>query len=195
MKNAIKDKTFILGIGAQKAGTTWLYDYFRSHDKVFVSGMKEIHYFDQIYRPDLCSYFGGQFAASLARQLATLLDENQLEERPDIVDLIDRVRMNDEGASAYVDFFQKRVPQDVNFFSEITPSYSLLREDGWQAIKELFPEIKIIFLMRDPIDRYHSALRMYARGGLSTQITNFSVHSTSPFTMKEAATILRSAVC
>ncbi len=165
MKNSLKDKIFILGIGAQKAGTTWLYDYFRSHDEVFVPDMKEIHYFDQVYRPDLCSYFGGQFAASLAKQLATLTNENQLKERPDIAELIDRVRMNDEGTPAYADFFQKRVPADTDFFGEITPSYSLIRETGLQAIKELFPKIKIIFLMRDPIDRYHSALRMYERGG------------------------------
>jgi hypothetical protein len=181
MKNVLDDKTFILGIGAQKAGTTWLHDFFRNHGEVFVPQMKEMHYFDQVYRPDLCSYFGGQFAASLARQLSTLTDKNQLKERPVIAELFDRVRMNEEGAPAYVDFFQKRVPADVNHFGEITPSYSLIRETGLRAIKDVFPKIKIIFLLRDPIDRYHSALRMYERGGKINANQEFQRSLYEPF--------------
>jgi hypothetical protein len=181
MKNLLNDKTFILGIGAQKAGTTWLHDYFMSHGGIFVPHMKEMHYFDQVYRPDLCSYFGGQFAATLSRQLATPADRRAIEERPVIAELIDRVRMNDEGTAAYVEFFQKRVLAGVNHFGEITPSYSLIRETGLQAIRNLFPKIKIIFLLRDPIDRYHSALRMYERGGKINANQEFQRSLYDPF--------------
>lgn len=181
MKNSIKDKTFVLGIGAMKAGTTWLYAYFDDHHDIYASSIKELHYFDQIYRPDMCAYFGRKFAESLATQLASSGTENQFKDRPDIVDLADRVRMNDEGDSAYVDFFEKRVPQNIHSFCEITPSYSLLRENGFAAIKALFPKTKIIFLMRDPIDRYHSALRMFERGGVINANHEFQRSLYEPF--------------
>ena len=38
-----------LGIGAQRAATTWLYQVLRHHPDVFVSEKKEVHYFDENY--------------------------------------------------------------------------------------------------------------------------------------------------
>ena len=35
-----------LCIGAQKAGTTWLHAQLRSHPKVWLPPIKELHYFD-----------------------------------------------------------------------------------------------------------------------------------------------------
>src|SRR5262245_13183400 len=36
-----------LGIGAQKAGTTWLYEQLRRHPDVWLPPEKELHYFDR----------------------------------------------------------------------------------------------------------------------------------------------------
>lgn len=163
MTFSISDKTFILGIGAQKSGSTWLFDYFRTHPEIYVSSLKEIHYFDEIYRPDLCKGYGNRFARSFFDRLARKRDGDAPTGRIDLQDLGDRVKMNLHGDSAYVDFFRKRVPPDSEYFCEITPSYSLLREDGFRAVKKLFSRTKIIFIMRDPIDRHYSTLRMAAR--------------------------------
>jgi hypothetical protein len=43
----------MVGVGAQKAGTTWLFDYLGRHPDVAMSPIKELHYFDQIFRPEL----------------------------------------------------------------------------------------------------------------------------------------------
>jgi hypothetical protein len=37
---------YLIGIGAQKAGTTWLAEYLYGHDEVFMSPYKEMRYFD-----------------------------------------------------------------------------------------------------------------------------------------------------
>jgi hypothetical protein len=42
---------------------------------------------------------------------------------------------------------------------EITPSYSLLNQDDIQHIKDIMPGVKILFLIRNPVDRAWSALR------------------------------------
>jgi hypothetical protein len=47
----------VLGIGAQKAGTTWLYQNLAAHPEVFVPPhVKEVHYFDLLFRRKLADY-------------------------------------------------------------------------------------------------------------------------------------------
>ena len=53
----IDEKTFVCGIGAQKAGTTFLADYFSKHPEFMMSDLKELHYFDAKYRPELSEKF------------------------------------------------------------------------------------------------------------------------------------------
>lgn len=38
-----------LGIGAQKAGTTWLYEKLRLHPDIAFPAGKEVHFWDQKY--------------------------------------------------------------------------------------------------------------------------------------------------
>jgi len=45
-----------LGIGAQKAGTTWLYGNLQQHPQLFLPEPKELHYFDWNFRRSLRSY-------------------------------------------------------------------------------------------------------------------------------------------
>ena len=45
-----------LGIGAQKSGTTWLYENLRQHPDLFLPDEKEVHYFDLHYERDLAKY-------------------------------------------------------------------------------------------------------------------------------------------
>ncbi|MHC4949030.1 MAG: sulfotransferase family protein [Planctomycetota bacterium] len=45
-----------LGIGAQKAGTTWLYENLRAHPGLFLPETKELHYFDWAWDEPLASY-------------------------------------------------------------------------------------------------------------------------------------------
>jgi hypothetical protein len=40
---ALAGKSLILGIGAQKAGTSWLYEFLRAHPLVYMPGIKELH--------------------------------------------------------------------------------------------------------------------------------------------------------
>ncbi len=37
-----------LGIGAQRAGTTWLYRCLQRHPQLYLPGTKELHYFDRL---------------------------------------------------------------------------------------------------------------------------------------------------
>ncbi len=45
-----------LGVGAQKAGTTWLAENLRRHPGLFLPERKELHYFDESFHRPLASY-------------------------------------------------------------------------------------------------------------------------------------------
>jgi len=101
-----------LGIGAQKAGTSWLYENLKSHPDLFLPEEKELHYFDWNYDRRVTWY------SSHFRQA-----ENRVK-------------------------------------GEITPGYSIISTDRIHDVYVFNPDVKLIFLMRNPIDRAWSQARM-----------------------------------
>lgn len=160
MSRTLDGKIFMLGIGAQKAGTSWLHDYFKKRRDVFVPPVKELHHFDARFRSDLCSDFDRRFRERYEQFRARDGKSRAAKQRLEILEA--RVRMiGDEGA--YRAYFEKAVPKTCRIFGEITPAYSLLPEEGFRAIASQFPRTRLIFLMRDPVDRLYSHLRMAER--------------------------------
>ena len=150
---ALKGKTLVVGIGAQKAGTTWLYRYLRAHPQVGMSPIKELHYWDERYRPDLC----GHASEALRKKLATISDAGFVEAATE------RLGMRD--GSDYMRYFSKRIRPDAVVFGEVTPSYSILPEEGFRALKGLHDRVKLVLMLRDPVSRFWSSVCQKARRG------------------------------
>lgn len=49
-------KTFLLGVGAQKSGTTWLYKYLSDNSNVSFGPLKEYHIWDGIYIKECANF-------------------------------------------------------------------------------------------------------------------------------------------
>lgn len=142
------DKTFVLGVGAQKAGTTWLHSYLSQRGDIFMPKRKELHYFDAKYRPELCG-------AHRLNALAKKRWRTQKSAYGDSGSVHD-----DQG---YSNYFRRNVPRAINMFGEITPTYALIGETGYKKVRELFRNVRIIFIMRDPVERYNSQIRMFKK--------------------------------
>lgn len=104
-------------IGAQKAGTTSLYNCLKQHPAILPARKKEIHYFSQFYR---------------------------------------------KGLPWYLDHFPQRTAQQLS--GEASPFY-LFHPQSARRIAEVYPQIKIVVILRDPVERaishYH---QQYRRG-------------------------------
>jgi hypothetical protein len=143
-----ESKTFLLGVGAQKAGTTWLYNYLTSSPNVARTPMKEYHVWDGLYLPS-CK----RFAES----------ENNIENS------VENLRSElQKTPSLYFSHFHNLLDHpSKNVTCDITPSYAGLKNDVYNYIKTQFSErgisAKAIFLMRDPVERCWSASRMKLR--------------------------------
>lgn len=142
----------LLGIGAQKAGTSWVYQYLRRHPGCRPGPMKELHYFDGLEGDGrLGQRLRAQRARALARRgdaagLAALQRLQAICERPDA------------DHRSYVDLVTAGLaPGQVAM--DITPAYATLGEGMFRQMAAL-GETRFLFLMREPVARLWSALRM-----------------------------------
>lgn len=101
-----------LGIGAQKAGTTWLYHMLARHPELSFPAGKEIHFWNRHYH---------------------------------------------RGTDWYRGLFSKHANQ---FEGEITPAYANLALKCIRECRGHFPDIRLIYLIRNPIERAWSSALM-----------------------------------
>jgi hypothetical protein len=145
-----------LCIGAQKAGTTWLHRNLSRHPDVWLPSVKEVHYFDYSVRfpsPLSRKYYNDRWRRQLARRLRERLGARDF-----------------SGLGWDLDYFFSRrddrwyarifEPGNGKRTGDVTPAYSRLDEDQVASIAGLLPTARIVFLMRDPIDRAWSSARM-----------------------------------
>jgi len=148
-----------LGIGVQKGGTTWLYENLRNHPEIFMPRVKEIQYFNEIYVPRHRTWIGGHRKDGAQRALKAYLhgvppDKTDLA----VVHSITSIAIGPTSDEWYRRLFALSSAQQI--CGEITPEYSLLPRAGIIHAVKLSRGAKIILLLRDPIARNWSHIRM-----------------------------------
>ena len=156
-----------LGIGAQKAATNWLWQNLKQHPEIWMPPYKEIHYFDRALQYPSPSYLA---SPGLGARLLGRAKHDREFRRLFVRSLASSVRHRRWNELRWqLRHFAGRY-DDRWYFSlfregagkvkgEITPSYSILDESDVRAIHEVLPRLKVIFLMRNPIDRAWSHVR------------------------------------
>ena len=109
-----------LGIGAQKAGTTWLFSMLSRHPDLSFPAGKEIHFWDQ---------------------------------------------QHDRG----IDWYRNLFASDTQRLEgEITPAYAILAPELIRDCHAHFPHVRLIYLIRNPIERaWSSALMALTRAEMT----------------------------
>lgn len=145
-------------IGAQKAGTGWLYDQLRAHPDFWMPPLKELHYFDRAGKSAREQRLKSIDRIAEARRTAR--DEDDLR----FLDLFAELRESaDVDLARYAALFANKGERVAG---DITPGYSTLDGDIVRQIAEAFPEAKVIFFARDPVERAWSQLSMWRRHGV-----------------------------
>jgi hypothetical protein len=147
-----KGKTFVLGIGAPKAGTTWAYAYLAAMPGARMGFTKEYHIWDALDVPNCHRYRFG-----LDRPI---LDHGYLLRR----------EMQRHPAAYYAYFANLLAKDGALFTADWTPAYMALGPERLRSIQAGFAAngitTKVVFLMRDPVDRCLSMVRMQRSRGL-----------------------------
>jgi hypothetical protein len=105
-----------VGIGAQKAGTTWLFENLSRHPGIRFPGGKEVHFWD-VHFANGIDWYKNLFSSNLAKVLS----------------------------------------------GEITPAYAILATNVIRQFKNIFPDVRIIFVIRNPLRRAWSSALMALR--------------------------------
>lgn len=163
-------RTFVLGMGAQKTGSSWLYRYIKSYFKANLGFNKEYHIWDILYT-------GFNEKKRVHRESITSLDSNEF---------IRYCMQNIDGF--YEAYFSSVLNRGFEITGDITPAYSTLSAADLRTVRErllrITPDLKVIFMMRDPFELCWSAARMLERDDPevtdSTQFFQESYH-TPPF--------------
>lgn len=128
-----------------------------------MSPIKELHYFDANHCPDLLAGIHPRFLQQFVNEIREK-EKVSYDPKTAFGALTDRVSMiYDPGA--YRRYFEDQVPDDVQFFGEITPAYAVLPREGLEDIRNQFPKRKILLTLRDPIDRHDSLMWMKEKKG------------------------------
>jgi Sulfotransferase family len=146
-----------IGIGAQKAGTTWLHRNLQAHPQIFMP-RKEIHYFDKKINDHSNArtrLFGTRKTDDQWRRQVKHWTLMHLIKKPSLRDLLwdFKYYMFPYNDQWYASVFE---PKKGKVAGEITPAYSVLDRDSVVHVHELVPDAKIIFFMRNPIERVWS---------------------------------------
>ena len=144
-----KSKIFLLGVGAQKCGTSWLSKYLASFKNTNFGCSKEYHVWDAIMETPLNYPF--------KVNISDLKSKNQTYE------ILRYAMQNFEGV--YEGYFSNLCSANINVTGDITPTYALLKKNSLNIIKRRLEsagfDIKVIFIMRDPFERILSQARMH----------------------------------
>ncbi len=150
-----------LCVGAQKGGTSWLYRQLERHPDFWMPPVKELHYLNSLTR-------------------ARRFDPPRCRDQRD-ASFLDGMK-NLSGLS-YIDLekYGRLFEHKGSLVSgDISPAYSTLSDEIIQRVVNSFPNLKVIFLARDPVERAWSQLSMGIRLGMI-----------SPFDATDADEVIR----
>lgn len=152
-----------LGIGAIKSGTTWLHEVLGEHPDVWLPPIKELRYFDQpevtvrqrLLDPDRGRHvYWLDMLRGVARHPRTWL-------RPPGLPWYLRYFFGRRGPAWYRSLFR---PAGHRLAGDVTPLYAPLGEAAIARVARELPEVKLVYLLRDPVDRAWAHIVMRCMG-------------------------------
>jgi len=160
------DPTLLICVGATKAGTTWLYDHLARHDGCHLRSIKELHYFGCVEtgRWDHQIRVHEQAEARLRRRLARAAPARRglvARKLADVTDWLAVLRRRALDAGAYLAYLAAGRGGRA-LVADITPAYALLPEARLRQMAGIAPDVRVLYLLRDPVARLWSQLRMDA---------------------------------
>ena len=162
MKNINID---FIGIGTQKAGTTWLHSNLLKLPEFSLPKIKEVHYFDRENKfPSPGSIGKSRFHGGSYKKIW-----NSFHVKKSNYQIFKSlVKLDFKYAYWLMNFYNSKYSKEwyLSLFSsmkgfkgEITPGYSMLDIDSIKKMRDVAPHAKLILMIRNPIDRAWSHYR------------------------------------
>jgi len=155
-------KTFLLGTGCQKGGTSWLFHYLKASPQYVPGFRKEYHVFDALDIPEQA------YRRDEVTELAGVALARGREGAPVNAQVLHLASMY-ANPNFYFEYFSGLLMTRPGAMvtADLTPAYGMLPASRMAEIKASFADRGVrtvsVFLMRDPVDRVLSQVRMQVR--------------------------------
>ena len=159
--------TLLFCAGAVKAGTSWLYEYLRDHPETYFRTIKEMQYFDRLAKGTLrgrvrkldqeIAGFEQDLETGRAKWAPWVL--RQIGDRAEYRQVL---QSGPEPTAGYLTYLTAGAG-DKRLAGEFTPEYGLLPVERMRDLSALAPDVRWVFVMRDPVSRLWSHVRMLVR--------------------------------
>lgn len=150
----------LLGAGAMKAGTTWIFDVLHRHPEIHFCREKEIHYlYARHVNPGLLSDKN-----RMRRAKDYLYFDPEVSSKPVLQKRVEWVAnwlkgpVDDDWFNSL--FLQKGAATWVADFSNMN---ALVPEEGWAALHARTEKLRVMYTLREPLDRLWSHLRFHLK--------------------------------
>lgn len=146
---------FFVGIGAQRAGTTWLSTMFDDHPEIGMSPVKETHFWSSKYVAHQRNSVRGLQALKL--RIPKLLNACLRQPARAPAWLFAYAGMMAHRDRSYRRFIELGRGES-RIAGEITPAYATLPTDAFQALDACLDQPKYVYILRNPADRLISQI-------------------------------------
>jgi len=159
---------FFLIAGVPKAGTSWLWHNLKQYDEIFLTPKKEIFYFDRSYKYPTPSFFAEQ------NYIKRILGNTQssIETRQEVKKLI-RWSIQEKSflkflyymryilGAGNIKWYKNLINQgaDKMLCGEASTTYCILEKEEIREIAHEFSNVKVIIILRNPIERTWSNIK------------------------------------
>ena len=163
--------TLLYGIGAQKAGTTWVHALLAQSPEVHLPPVKELHYFDTETGLNPLSY---TIRLKVLAQVQAALAREAPQPRPETLARLRHITalLSIHGGDArgrhapYLDYLARGYAGQ-KVVADLTPAYAILAPATFAEMAALVPRTRFLFILRDPVARMWSQIRMAAGADLA----------------------------
>lgn len=196
------DRLF-LSVGAIKAGTTFLYHVFRQHPEIYFTPEKEVHFFAhtdgfdrRLHRPIIPSRRdlvrraavrrGTILSSDFRRHRLSQVLHNRYARVTDVAALRRIVRWY---ADRYLvnpvdDAWFERIYEDAGdrYAADFSNYHALLPTAGWDHVKRMTKDLRVLYVLRDPIERLWSHIKFeLIQSGRRERLDSFGVEDLESF--------------
>jgi len=167
----VSQASLLYCVGATKAGTSWFYRALHDHPDCALPAVKEAHYWDT-FAPDARDKQLAAFAqrlqdlhdaraeaVSAARDWQVRNLDRRIADMEALIAVIGADRTDDRAYLAWLTEGRGA----ARLYADMTPNYATLPDEALDRMVKAHPMSKVIYLIRDPLDRLWSHIRMQAR--------------------------------
>lgn len=154
-------KPRIVGIGAQKAGTSWLSEMLAQHPRIWTPPFKEVQFFNHRFVPEHRDWLPWHYRRSKENLVRRHLAKG-IPIAPEMAEYLERITSGRMFTDAWYRGIFAPAPQGARPI-DITPEYSTLPDEGVDFMRDYLPQAQFIYIIRHPVDRAISQLKMNLR--------------------------------